>query len=277
MTHDEARELIEVAAAEPDGLTRLMAGDTPDAARLAGHLAECASCAEQLRAVGRSAEVIRAALREQPSPELRERTLAYVRGVGRPRGPGTGPAAAAVAAPVPVAAPAGRRRRWGLPAALAASIGGSAVLAAGIALAVVGADRDESEQRYEDTIAALAKVNVWTLRVDGEEDAARVALRSSDGTPAAATLVFSPSSTELVVVATELPEPPAGSEYRCWFEIDGRREGVGKMFFGGGLAYWVGAAPAVAGARDGARFGISLAPAGSTTPGDAEPVMVGEL
>jgi hypothetical protein len=289
MDHQDALELIEIAAAEPAGLERLMAGDTPDAARLAGHLAECAPCGEELRRIERTAAAIRAVVREQPAPDLRGRTLAFVRDVGRPRGTDVaveGPSAP-VGAAAASAAPAGgvtleaerdrrARRRWLLPASLVASIAGSSLLAAGVALAVVGADRDASEQRYEQTISALAKVNVWTLRVDGAADSQRVALASSSGSGAAATLVFSPSTTELVVVATDLAAPPDGSEYRCWVEVAGKREGVGKMFFGGGLAYWVGEVPAVAQATDGTRFGISLMPL-SGGGLDAEPVMAGEL
>ena len=283
MDHDDALALIETAAAEPGGLERLMAGDTPDAALLAGHLADCRACTEQLRRIGQTSQLVRSVVREKPSPELKERTLAYVRQVGRPRG--DAPAAAATApglvaaAAVPSAqalpAPVRRPTRWPRGLGLAATIGMSAVLAAGIALAVVGIDRGAAEQQYENTIEALAKVNVWTFRVDGEPDAHRVALARADGTPGA-TLVFSPATTELVVVATDLKEPPAGQEYRCWVEVDGQRQRVGKMFFGGGLAYWVGPVPSAARATDGTRFGISLAPIGAQGT-DAEPVMVGEL
>jgi len=41
MEHAEARELLEIAAVEPGGFARLVAGDTPDAVALAGHLAGC--------------------------------------------------------------------------------------------------------------------------------------------------------------------------------------------------------------------------------------------
>src|SRR5262245_64619409 len=41
MEHTEARELLELAAVEPDGFERLAAGDTAEAAALAGHLAGC--------------------------------------------------------------------------------------------------------------------------------------------------------------------------------------------------------------------------------------------
>jgi hypothetical protein len=276
MDHDDALALIETAAAEPGGLDRLMAGDTPDAALLAGHLADCRTCTDELRRIGHTAQLVRSVVREQPSPELKERTLAYVRQVGRPRGEAA--VAAAAAAPARVTtepAPIRKPRRWPRGSGLAATIGMSAVLAAGVAVAVVSVDRGVAEQEYEGTIEALAKVNVWTLRVDGEPDVQRVALARTDGSPGA-TLVFSPGSTDLVVVATDLAEPPAGQEYRCWVEVDGERKRVGKMFFGGGLAYWVGPVPAAANATAGTKFGISLAPIGAQGT-DAEPVMVGEL
>ena len=82
---------------------------------------------------------------------------------------------------------------------------------------------------------------------------------TAPGDPATTgTLLYSPSSTELVVVATGLTDPGTGKEYRCWVLVDGERQGIGKMFFGGGLAYWVGPSPAVAGLDDGATFGVSL-------------------
>src|SRR4051794_13598871 len=85
MDHAEALELIESAAAEPKGLDRLMAGDTRDGAALAGHLAACDSCSAELVRVRHAAAIVRDLVRTQPEPALRERTLAFVRAVGRPR------------------------------------------------------------------------------------------------------------------------------------------------------------------------------------------------
>jgi hypothetical protein len=70
--------------------------------------------------------------------------------------------------------------------------------------------------------------------------------------------VFSPASTELVVVAVGLTPPPAGREYRCWVEVDGTRAPIGRMFFGGSLAYWVGKVPEVGELAPEARFGVTL-------------------
>src|SRR4029078_1835582 len=86
---------------------------------------------------------------------------------------------------------------------------------------------------------ALGDVARWTMRVDGQPDVQRVQLASAAGSGARGTLVFSPTSTEMVIVDEGLALPAAGQEYRCWVEIDGQRARIGKMFFGGALAYWV--------------------------------------
>src|SRR5690349_15790518 len=96
MDHAEALERIEIAAAEPEGLERLMAGDTPDAAAVAGHLAGCDSCQVQLIAIRRTAVLARRVIEAEPDPELKERTLAFIREVGRDRSGGAAAGAASV-------------------------------------------------------------------------------------------------------------------------------------------------------------------------------------
>ena len=90
----------------------------------------------------------------------------------------------------------------------------------------------------------------------------------------AGTLLYSPSSTDLVVVATGLVEPPEGMQYGCWVDTGSGRERVGRMFFGGGLAYWVGPSPAVAGSTGSVTFGVSLVDASGAISGP-DPVLVG--
>ena len=102
MDHDEVLEQLELAAVEPDGLARLMAGDTAIAAAVAGHLAGCDPCTSEFQRLGRAAPMLRDVVRTTPSADLRERTLAYVRARGVPRGADAVPAAKA--RPVPVAA-----------------------------------------------------------------------------------------------------------------------------------------------------------------------------
>lgn len=275
MDHAEARELLEIAAVEPGGFARLVAGDTPEAAALAGHLAGCPDCAAEMERLRRSAAVIRDAVRLMPPPELRERTLAMVAAVGRPRGQETavmaGPAAAAIPAPEPVDLGAVRGARFGRiprPAMWLATLAAAIVIAVVGTTVFVGGSRDRQ-------IEELREVAAWTIRVDRQADARHVALTAAGGAGPTGTLIFSPSSTDVVVVATSLTPPAAGMEYRCWVETGGTRQRVGRMFLGAGLAYWVGSAPSLTGVGAGSTFGISLVPLGGDTVG-GEPVLVGQ-
>ena len=54
MDHEGTREQLELAAVEPGGLERLMAGDTATAQAVAAHLAGCASCSDELVRLGRA-------------------------------------------------------------------------------------------------------------------------------------------------------------------------------------------------------------------------------
>jgi Anti-sigma-K factor rskA, C-terminal len=277
MEHQEVRELLEDAAIEPGGLERLMAGDTPNAAIVAGHLAGCRECTEEMERLRRTVGMIRPAVRAVPPPELRQRTLDYVAALGRPRGPAVAAAGAgAVPAPQPAIAALPARRRpaiasWALggaiAAALAVAIFGGGVLVGGNNAANSGAQAAEVE--------ALGDVARQTMLVDGQPDARRVALASADGSSTTGSLLFSPSSKELVVVADQLVPPPAGKEYRCWVIVNGERKPIGKMFFGGDLAYWVGPVEAVAALPANSQFGVSLVDLAN--PGQTAPtVLVGQ-
>jgi hypothetical protein len=292
MEHAEARELLEIAAVEPGGFARLIAGDTPEAAALAGHLAGCPGCAAEMERLRRSAVVIRDAVRLMPPPELRERTLAMVAALGRPRGAEAGAVASESPAPMaplvpPVAAstttgpasPAAepvhlgtaRRARFGRaprPAMWLASLAAAIVIAVVGTAAFVGGSRD---RQIED----LREVAAWTIRVDRQADAQHVALATAVSGGPTGTLSFSPSSSDVVVVATGLTPPAAGMEYRCWVETGGTRQRVGRMFIGAGLAYWVGSAPSLTGLGTGSTFGISLVPL-TGDPVSGEPVLVGQ-
>ena len=284
MEHSDVRAMLEDAAIEPQGLERLMAGDTADAAVVAGHLAACPDCADELARLHRAVGVIRPAVRSFAPPELRERTLASVVALGRPRGvPETahGPSAAspsgdtaepaAVTAPhAPTPAIARRRPALGPIVGLAAAL---IVAVAGTGIVVNGAN-EATARRQAQAIDALGDVARWTFRIDRQPDVRRVELASVTGATTTGSLVFSPTTRELVVVAEDLARPPAGHEYRCWIEVGGARESIGKMFFGGDLAYWVGDVPEVAATTPGTQFGVSLVRLdGGDGPG--EPVLVG--
>jgi hypothetical protein len=295
MDHADARELIELAAAEPGGLERLMAGDTRDATVLVAHLAGCPGCTAEVDRIRQDSEVLREVVRTAPRAELRQRTLAYVRAVGRDRGldaaghavaavggPASGgptePAAAGnrpdaeidpepvpgAPAPAAVGGRSGRRSRWRLAGVgqLAAAVALVAVIAGSSALIAL---RVQAEiQAQQETAAAIARVTTWTLRVDGADDGRRVELSDRGVGGANGTLVFAPSRGELVVVARGLVEPPGDTLYRCWVEVDGERRNVGRMFFGGGIAYWAGRVDGLAEVPVGAVFGIGkVGPDGS--------------
>jgi hypothetical protein len=265
MDHDEVRELLQDAAVEPGGLDRLMAGDTPTAAVVAGHLAGCPDCSDEMERLRRSVGVIRPAVQAVPPPELRQKTFDYVAALGRPRGGTAGPAASEPERRTRVS---GNRLRnlAALAAALIVAVTGTAVL--------VGGGRDAVVRGQAAEIEALGDVARWTVRVDGRPDVRRVDLASTSGGSTTGTLLFSPSSTELVVVSDDLAAPPANHENRCWVDVGGSRRPIGKMFFGGDLAYWVGDVPDVAGLPADAKFGVSLIDlAAQGVPG--QPVLTG--
>ena len=294
MDHDATREQLELAAVEPGGLERLMAGDTATAQAVAAHLAGCEACSEELARLQRSAALIRSVVRESPPDDLRARTLAAVRTQGVPR-PLASASASAVGMPLietpvgaaagtgnaPVAAPgvaiAPRRGLRIRPAfGMVATVAAAVVLSVVTTTLVVGARVDGQLAAQAETIADLEHVTTTTLAVSAQPDAEHVTLAAVNNSGANGNLVFSPSTAELAVVATGLQPPAAGFEYRCWVSVDGSRQRVGKMFFAEDLAYWVGSVPAVSGLSSGATFGVSLVGASGTTI-DADPVLIGQL
>jgi Anti-sigma-K factor rskA len=284
MDHEDVREQLELAAAEPSGIDRLMAGDTPLAGSIAAHLAGCPACTEELDRLRRASILIGDAVRTTPPPELRERTLTLVRAVGRDRTPAVAeapsfapePAAPSSAVPVsaaPVAVGAmsttGPRLAW------------LGAIAAAIALAVAGTvlvlDRQSGDRiaGYEDELAGLSRVTAATVALSGEPDAEQVRLDGTDDRWGR--LIYSPAKGELAVVATGLTEPVAGREYRCWVVVDGERKPVGKMFFGGDLAFWAGPVEAITDLPADATFGVSLVDAASGSDVGDPPVLEGAI
>jgi hypothetical protein len=288
MDHDAVREEMELAAVEPDGLERLMAGDTPTAQAVAGHLAGCPACTEELGRLQRSAVLVRDTVQAMPPPDLKARTLAAIRaeGVVRPlavagagaavAGPEIAPAPDLRADPLPAPVSLDRRRR------LVPVLGWVATLAAAVVLSVVAASYlvgtrvDDQLAAQSVAIKGLQEITTATLTVTAQPDAEHVALAGVSDPELYGGLTYSPSTSELVVVASGLTPPATGLEYRCWVEVDGKREKVGKMFFNEDLAFWVGPSPAITGLSAGATFGVSLVDAAGSAV-DTAPVLLGEL
>jgi hypothetical protein len=290
MDHADAREALELAAVEPDGLDRLVAGDTPAAAALASHLAGCDECSALLARLRRDAPMIASVLRTTAPPQLRDRTLAYVSQLGVPRGaaapetqpdarirpfpavPRTDPTATG---PVAARSPSARSalpRLAAIAAALVVAVAGVGFLLnaerdAAIAL------RDAELSRQAGAVAALNRVTARAIRIAAEPDARLVPLRAGDAS-AAGSIVFSASTGELAVVVDGLAEPAEGKELRCWLEADGERRPVGRMFFGGATAFWAG--PVDGGLAGVEGFGITLVDADGASV-DGDPVLSGDL
>jgi hypothetical protein len=287
MEHVEARELLETAAVEPGGFERLMAGDTAEASALAGHLAGCPACAADMERLRRDSTVIRSVVRSLPPPDLRERTLAFVAAVGRDRGTGTVGAAGAVAAgsvapPIelardrPAAGPGSGAGRFGRVLPWAASLAAVLIVAVAGTSLLVGGSRDRVINEQSAQIGALSKIATYTLRIDGQPDATHVDLASTSGSDATASLLFSRATGELVILAEGLTPAPTGQEYRCWMEVDGRRTRIGRMFFAGDVAFWVGEVPTLGAADDATGFGVTLVPADGESV-DGDPVLQGGI
>ncbi len=285
MEHDEVLEQLELAAVEPQGLERLMAGDTPVAAAVAGHLVGCEACADELRRLGRAAPLLRDVVRTTPPGDLRERTLAFVwqygdaRGTGAARevaatseSPATGetPATGNIGAVATGPTWASRVLPW------AVTLAAAVVLSVAATSFLVGRQVDERLAAQGKAIAGLEAVTLATIAITSDDSAQRVSLAATDGGTTTGSLLFSPSTTKLVVVASGLAPPPEGREYRCWIEVDGQRSPVGKMFFADDLAYWVGDTPEVSNAGPGTTFGVSVTDTGGLSL-QADPVIVGQL
>lgn len=217
MDHDGTREQLELAALEPGGLERLMAGDTATSQAVAAHLAGCQSCTDELVRLQRAAALIRDVIREMPSLELRARTLSAVRAEGVPRPIIVAPAAAVPGADAPAVGPrpgtgsppTGPRRLWPV-LGWVGTVAAAVVLSVATTSLIVGSRVDGQLAAQAGTIAALQTVTTATLDVSAEPDAEHVTLAGVSDPTLGGHLVYSPSTAQLVVVASGLtPRRPA--------------------------------------------------------------------
>jgi len=276
MEHSDAQALLELATVEPAGFERLVAGDTAESAALAGHLAGCPVCAAEFERLGVLAPELRAAIRELPPVDLRERTLALVASVGRSR---SAAVPASLDVPLsgegmaPAVEPPKRRpasRSWAL------------ATAAALLIAIAGVagwwNASSDLERGQAATAKLAGVTAATARIASQPDAQSVELAATTtgaAEPARGKVLISASTQELVVLAEGLSEPPAGTEYRCWVEVGTSRTAIGKMYLYAGLATWAGWSSALEGIGPGTTLGVSLGEVGGDPIG--EPLLTGAL
>ena len=191
MDHDATREQLDLAAAEPGGLERLMAGDTATAQAVAAHLAGCRSLqrgADPAPALGR-AHPCAVPPRRSPSGPAAVRAQGVPRPLAVAVVSGAGDVAAAAArAPTiaPDAAPASARRpppsssRHGATAgagpAMVATIAAAVVLSVLTTTFVVGSRVDGQLAAQAETTRHSRRSPSTTLAVTAQPDAEHVGL-----------------------------------------------------------------------------------------------------
>jgi hypothetical protein len=138
------------------------------------------------------------------------------------------------------------------------------VLAVGLGFGAAVVRSPEQQLHFE--VSVLRATTDATLRLEALPDTRRIALAATaTGAGATGTLLFSPSSGELVMVADGLGPLTGGQEYGCWVEANGTRTRIGRMYPGGGLQAWAGPVAGLADLPPDALFGVSLVPAGGGT------------
>ena len=281
--HDGPRRGTRTAGARgrsnPDGLERLMAGDTPIAQAVAAHLAGCPACTDELvrlRALRRPRPRRRAGL---PPADLasgrwpRSVPKAVRRRARRPAGAAVGrpaprPLADARHGAKPLRGPVtdrGPGSRCSLPSA------GSRRIAAAVVLSVVATSyhrripgRRPARRPGGDHLGAPGGHHADARRHRRAGRRARRPGRRPRTRASTAAWLSPRRRPSWWSWPTGLTPPPAGQEYRCWVEVDGTRQRVGKMFFSQDLAYWVGPSPAITGLSGTTRATVTLVAADGT-------------
>ena len=273
MDHGSAHERIEDLLLEPARLAGLDASQAPEDLALRDHLAGCPACQADLEGWARLQAAVADALpgsaaeaspMAQPvelPPSLRARVLTSVR------------SASTEASLTPIAMGAERRRWAGLGMPRMAWLGFAAalvVLVVGAGVLVDQAARlSIARAETEGLSAAMAAVD----RVLSEPGHRIVALTTAQGSAGGS---ISWTRHDLVVLSNALPAPKPGEVYRCWLNSDGEGWAVGKMYFSGGTAYWVGSLDEWASFEIGptTAFRVSLEPPGADPKTRSGPIVL---
>jgi hypothetical protein len=228
MDHAAAHERIEDLLLEPTGLAALADSTAPADVALREHVGSCAACRADLEgwervqrhlvdALPRSSATARAAVEaiELP-PSLRGQVIDATRTADQSRGP------------FGIARERSRR-------AVATWVGLAASLIVLAGAGVITVDQVARRSAAEADARALGSVVAAVDRMLAVEHKV-VQLQTTTGEPAG---TISWSRHDWVVLTTALDRPPAGKEYLCWLESDGRSVPVGHMEFAGDTAFWV--------------------------------------
>jgi hypothetical protein len=263
MDHAEALERLDAAFTGPGKLRSIETDRSDEGAALRRHIAGCAACLAEVRALQLTALALSAATPDTmraPVP-ARARVLATVAADGVSRGleaQGEPVAAAPMLtlatgtgsstdrqAPVDASAPQplrpARRNRVHVPRPLRVglALAAAVVLFVGGALAAGPLGITPTPQGARDLVAIVAASDL----ILQQSDHVQVALYRPDGQPGGAAL-FDPA-TRQIVVTSETLGPAGNPRYSCYLLRDGNRTWLGPMFQWSGTTYWAGTVKAV--------------------------------
>ncbi|MBT2493517.1 anti-sigma factor [Streptomyces sp. ISL-96] len=177
------------------------------------HLAECASCEQEVRALSETAARLGMAVSAPVPRSVRENVMRQIHLVRQ-----VAPAVPAAPAPPPRQKRGGQRGLvWSLAASIAAAVilGGTTVMQYQVAL-----DAERDAQRVQQAADAAAAV---LTAPDAQLAVTRLPQK------AAGTVVVSKSRDQAVFTTTGLAQPPKGKVYQLWFNDEGTMRSAGLI------------------------------------------------
>ncbi|MFX4292360.1 anti-sigma factor [Streptomyces bohaiensis] len=220
------------------------------------HLADCASCALEVRELAATTQRLGAAVAAAPPPEMRVRVLRQIATV-RQEPPDVPPQRGGRVRTT--------RLRGAIPRLVLAACVAGALLGGGIAAWQYQEARDARDQ------AQLAERSTDELMgVLTSPDVSVASTDLADG--ATATVLLSAEQDRAVFVASGMAEPPSGMVYQLWFDDGGTMRPGGLMDPTDGPA---GNAVLMDGPVNGAGgMGITLEPTGGSPQPTSDPLLV---
>lgn len=206
------------------------------------HLAECESCAEEVRELEATATRLGEAAAEKPPAAVKAAVMARIGDVRQL--PPIGDELAV------------RRKRW---STRILGMAATALLVVSVALGVVTAQSRQELDAGRQQVAAMSAL----LAAD---DARLVNGSTPDGL--VGTVVVSRKRGEVMLLADKMPAAPEGKTYQVWL-IGGEKRSIGLLTPDNGRAALV-AASAI---QDAVAIGVTVEPAGGSKQPTTEPVM----
>lgn len=206
------------------------------------HLAECESCAEEVRELEATATRLGEAAAEKPPAAVKAAVMARIGDVRQL--PPIGDELAV------------RRKRW---STRILGMAAAALLVVSVALGVVTAQSRQELDAGRQQVAAMSAL----LAAD---DARLVNGSTPDGL--VGTVVVSRKRGEVMLLADKMPAAPEGKTYQVWL-IGGEKRSIGLLTPDNGRAALV-AASAI---QDAVAIGVTVEPAGGSKQPTTEPVM----